>query len=181
MLSQPVPQFSIAQMSDIPDMVALIDSVYRGENSRKGWTTEADFLDGQRTDKELIQREMSKPDSLFLLIREQGRLLASVHLEKRETYAYLGMLSVDVNVQNKQLGRRILEYAEGFIQSEWNLFELRITVLHLRPELIAWYERRGFKLTGAAYEFPRDVRMGQPKVPHLELLEMQKILTPRLK
>jgi ribosomal protein S18 acetylase RimI-like enzyme len=166
----------VARNSDVPEIVALVESVYRGEHSKKGWTTEAHVLDGRRTDDEMIRELLRPPESLFLLLRQEGRLLASVHLERKPNFAYLGMLSVDVSLQNQKIGKKILDYAETFAKTEWKLNEMRISVLHLREELISWYRRRGFELTGEFIPFPQDPRFGKPKVPDLKLMEMKKLL-----
>ena len=40
------PQIKIAIQADIPSIVALLNSAYRGESSMKGWTTEAHLIGG---------------------------------------------------------------------------------------------------------------------------------------
>jgi len=163
-----------ATSADIPAIVALVESVYRGENSKKGWTTEEHLLDGQRTDNAMVRELMKAPGHVFLLAESDGKVLASVLLERRETYAYIGMLSVNVEAQNLKLGRRMLDECEIFASREWNLNETRITVIEMRTELVAWYERRGYTRTGNVEGFHTDPRFGKPKVAYddLHLIEM---------
>jgi ribosomal protein S18 acetylase RimI-like enzyme len=160
--------------ADVNEIVSLVQSVYRGESSRQGWTTEADLLDGQRTDPAMIQELMDEPGSVFLLARQNGKLMASVLLQRKADHAYLGMLSVAVLAQNLKLGRRMMDESALYIKKNWRLNEIRITVIGVRRELIGWYERRGFKATGNVFDFPADPRFGIPKVPRLDFIEMAK-------
>ena len=117
---------------------------------------------------------MSAPGNIFLLAESGGKILASVLLERRPTYAYIGMLSVDVEAQNLKLGRRMLDECEEWANREWDLRETRITVIERRRELVAWYERRGYTRTGRVEGFHTDPRFGLPKVDYddLQLIEM---------
>ena len=160
---------------DVPYIVNLVESVYRGETSKKGWTTEADLLDGQRTDQEMILELMKK--SIFLVAQKDNKIVASVQLEKREGYAYIGMLSVDVNAQNLKLGRRMLDECDQYAHRHWHFKETRITVIERRKELVNWYERRGYKLTGRTEPFHQDPRFGIPKVNDLLLVEMSRAIS----
>ncbi len=168
------PSFSVrtATPDDAPQIVQLVESVYRGDRSREGWTTEADLLDGQRTDVPMILDLMK--DSVFLLAEDGQNLLASVQIENKKDYAYIGMLSVDVRAQNLKLGRHMLEACETFAKTNWGLLETRITVIERRKELVNWYERRGFARTGRVVPFHSDPRFGIPKVEDLHLIEMSK-------
>lgn len=166
--------FRRADTADVDVIVALVESVYRGEGSKRGWTTEADILGGQRTDRDMIKNLMNDGDCLFLLCVDKGIVIASVLLERKVHYAYLGMLAVDVNYQNLKLGRRMIQVAEKWVREQWQMKEMRMSVIDVRPELIAWYERRGYQRTGDHQDFPSDVRFGIPKVPVLRLAELAK-------
>lgn len=163
-------------ISDAPAIVRLVESVYRGENSKRGWTTEADMVGGQRTDEEMIRAEMAQPQSLFLVAEKGDALVGSVMLQNKEKYGYLGMLSVDVNAQNLKLGRRLMEACEELVRDEWNHGEIRITVIHLRDELLNWYERRGYRRTGLMTDFHVNRRFGLAKIEGLKFIEMAKSL-----
>ncbi|MDQ3229301.1 MAG: GNAT family N-acetyltransferase, partial [Pseudomonadota bacterium] len=56
-------QFRDAGIGDIPALAALVTSAYRGDVSRQGWTTEADFLDGNRIDAAVLRHDIERPRS----------------------------------------------------------------------------------------------------------------------
>jgi ribosomal protein S18 acetylase RimI-like enzyme len=156
--------FRAATRADVPAIVALVESAYRGDASRKGWTTEADFLDGQRTDPEGVGELVDRPGSRILLGEQGGKLLASAHIEQRGAkIAYFGMFSVDPDLQGAGVGRAMLAEAERIARDEWRCGEMQMTVISIRDELIAWYERRGYRRTGIHSPFPYgDARFGIP-------------------
>jgi ribosomal protein S18 acetylase RimI-like enzyme len=156
--------FRAAAGADIPAILDLVQSAYRGEASRAGWTTEADLLDGQRTDAEGIAELIGKPGSLILLAEEAGALVACIQLERMGHAAYFGMFSVRPTLQAKGIGRAVLDESERRAREEWGATEMRMTVISLRRELIAWYERRGYRQTGQQQPFPYgDARFGLPR------------------
>jgi len=159
--------------ADTDQIVALVNSAYRGESSKQGWTTEADLLDGQRTDIEEITKLIATPDSMILLCYSDQELIGSVHLERSERGAYLGMFTVKPTLQGRGIGKRFMEEAERMAQQEWGATTIMMLVITLREELIAFYERRGYRRTGKFEEFPNDIRYGIPKASNLqfELLE----------
>jgi ribosomal protein S18 acetylase RimI-like enzyme len=155
--------------SDVADIVALVQSAYRGEASRVGWTTEADLLDGQRTDSAEVEDLISDPHTRFVLALApaadgaaectEPMLVGSVLLEISPGRAYLGMVSVRPPFQARGVGRALLEECERIVRNEQPASKLRMTVIGQRSELIAWYERRGFRRTGEREAFP----YGQPR------------------
>lgn len=162
-----------ATPDDVAAVVDLVHSAYRGDASRAGWTTEADLLDGARTDAAMVQHMMAAPDSLVLVADDDPGLLACCHLERRGGTAYVGMFAVQPGRQGRGSGTAMLDAAADRARA-WGATQLELTVLNHRPELIAWYERRGFRLTGATVPFPAydDERFGVPLRPDLVLLEM---------
>jgi uncharacterized glyoxalase superfamily protein PhnB/GNAT superfamily N-acetyltransferase len=153
----------------VPAVVALVQSAYRGEASRAGWTTEADLLDGQRTDSEEVGGLISKPGSEILLAEAPGELVASCHLERRSAAtAYFGMFAVRPGRQGGGIGRVVLHEAAR-LAATWGCTELRMTVIRQRTDLIAWYVRRGYRPTGETLPFPYgDERFGRPRRDDLE-------------
>ena len=155
----------------------FVNAAYRGESAKRGWTTEADILGGQRTDPEKVLEMIQEPGSRIELAYDENALAGCVHLKKEPAGScYLGMLTVDPGKQAAGLGKRLLERSEE-LAKEWGCSRMRMTVIHLREELLAYYERRGYRRTGAAEPFPEhDPRFGLPKVKGLTFLELVKAL-----
>lgn len=170
-----------ATPEDAAPLVTLVNSAYRGESSRAGWTTEADLLGGQRTDvaalAAFIDRGHREGDRVMLLHEAQGRRLACVQLERRGDDAYLGMLTIEPSRQTAGLGKAMLTAAESFVRTHWQSPRMIMTVIEQRLELIAWYERRGYSRTGETAPFPYgDARFGEPKRPDLRFVILAKRL-----
>ena len=168
-----------AEAADISALVALIESAYRGDVSRVGWTTEADLLGGQRTDEAAIGDFIAGAPQQRMLVHEHsdGTLQACVQLQYRGDYAYLGMLTIRPALQASGLGRALLAAAELDAQTQWGISRMVMTVIEQRDELIAWYERRGYTRTGETAAFPYgDPRFGEPKRPDLRFVVLAKEL-----
>ncbi|WP_415064306.1 GNAT family N-acetyltransferase [Bdellovibrio sp.] len=169
-------EFTQADDSHVDSLVELVNSAYRGESSKVGWTTEADILGGQRTDAEGIQEMINKEDSVILIAEndDNGDLVGCVHLEKQNAKCYLGMLTVDPSLQNKGIGKMLLTES-GALAQFWDCTSIFMTVISARSELIAWYEKHGFRKTGEKKPFPYgDERFGLPKVEGLEFIVLEK-------
>jgi GNAT superfamily N-acetyltransferase len=170
--------FRAAVPADVPALVALVNSGYRGESSKKGWTTEADILGGQRTDPEKMLQMIGDADSrVEMAFDAGGALLACVHLRKEgDGSCYLGMLTVDPGRQAAGAGKAVMAHGEEVARA-WGCSRMRMTVISVRAELIAFYERRGYRKTGAVEPFPEDdPRFGLPKVRGLMFAELAKPL-----
>lgn len=157
--------FRAATALDADAVCALVNSAYRGQTSRRGWTTEADFLDGQRIDPEMFDELLREPGTrVELAFAAQGTLVGCVELRREGDGAcYLGMLTVDPRRQRGGLGHRLLERCENLAR-EWGCRRMRMRVIEGRTELIAYYERRGYGVTGEREPFPQgDPRFGIPK------------------
>jgi ribosomal protein S18 acetylase RimI-like enzyme len=173
-------RLAIAAEADLANVAALVNSAYRGESSRAGWTTEADFIGGQRTDAGKLKRDLAaQPGAAILTLRDEpdGPLLACVWLEPAPAGAwYLGMLTVRPDQQDRQLGRSLIEAAEAHA-AERGAARMRMTVISIRHELIGWYERRGYRRTGETLPFPADDPLfGIPLRADLEFVVLEKTL-----
>jgi len=172
-------QLREASADDVSALVALVNSAYRGDSSRAGWTTEAELLGGQRIDAERLAETIATPDNVVLVHEAEGVPVGCVHLERIGDAAYLGMLTVRPTLQGAGLGRRLLEAAERFAVRAWGVASIHMTVIVQRAELIAWYERRGYVRTGERRPFPYgDERFGLPRRPDLEFEVLRKRFAP---
>ncbi|NCI49598.1 GNAT family N-acetyltransferase [Sediminibacterium roseum] len=170
-----IPNFSVATETDIPALEQLVNSAYRGEHSKKGWTTEADLLGGIRTDANGLKNMMSEPAAVILTYTgEQGLLQGCVFLKQKANKLYLGMLTVDPELQAQGIGKKLLSAAEEYARQK-NCDGITMTVISVRHKLIAWYERHGYRKTGATEPFPADPSFGLPK-QELEFVVMEKSL-----
>lgn len=168
-----------ATAGDVEEIIALVESAFRGESSRAGWTTEADLLDGRRTGPDEIGAIVDSPEQRIMLHRgPSGELLASVVLARDGEAAWLGMLSILPTLQGRGLGRAVLAACEDWVRQTWGSACMRMKVIAQRRELIAWYERRGYRQTGGtAPFFYGDPRFGLPKRDDLYFVVLEKDLS----
>ena len=167
-----------ASRDDLPALHALIESAYRGNTARRGWSHEADLLEGQRTDLDALDATLADPAQHLLVLRDHDELRACVVLaDKGAGLAYLGLLTVDPSRQSAGLGRLILAAAEDHGAAHFAATRIEMTVIAQREELIAWYERRGYARTGEQRPFPaHDPRFGLPKRDDLAFVVLEKRL-----
>ncbi len=164
---------SAATLQDVPELNILINSAYRGESSKKGWTTEEHLLDGIRTDEGDLSELIKKENATILKYTESGKIIGSVYLEKQVDKLYLGMLTVSPELQGGGIGKKLIQAAED-LAKENNIPKISMTVISVRKELIEYYERRGFKNTGETKPFPMDEpKFGLPK-QNLAFIVMEK-------
>lgn len=168
--------FDRAKVDDIEALHALVESAYRGESAKRGWTHEADLLGGQRTDAKAL-REIISADNQVILLGKNGNAIAGcVQLSNvGDGLAYLGLLTVDPALQAAGLGKQLLAASEQFVREQWQAKAIEMTVIRQRNDLIAYYERRGYARTGEHRPFPHDdPRFGRPKTPELEFVVLRK-------
>ena len=170
--------FRLAHHADIPALIELVESAYRGDASRAGWTTEADMLEGQRIDAESLQKSLAASDSRIILAEKDGELLACCHLEKQgNDAAYFGMFSVRPGQQGTGNGKSLQAEAERQAREDFHCPRMDMTVIDIRDSLIEYYERRGYARTGIHKPFPYgDERFGVPKRDDLRFEVLSKEL-----
>lgn len=160
-------------LQDVPALNKLINSAYRGEGSKKGWTTEADLLSGTRIDEAALRDLIQKSNTTFLKYVEDAVLLGCVELRTEGTKMYLGTLSVNPNSQSRGIGKKLLLAGEEHAKSV-GCSTMRMTVIDGRQTLIDWYIRHGYALTGERKPFiVPDERWGIPN-QKLEFVVLEK-------
>lgn len=162
--------------ADIPALHMLIESAYRGDSARRGWTHEADLLDGQRTDPAALREIIDDPDQRILVAVDGGEIAGCVQIAKRDNgTSYLGLLSVDPLRQESGLGKQLIVAAEHEAAKCFGARVMEMTVIRQRGELIDYYGRRGYALTGEERPFPiGDERFGLPRTTELVFVVLAK-------
>jgi GNAT superfamily N-acetyltransferase len=165
--------------ADVADVVALMNRAYRPRGGEAGWSNETDYIDGDRTSEDLLRREIAGNPGARLLIcrRKDGDLQGCVWLEPlADDTWYLGSLTIEPRAQNGGVGRGLLAAAEEWVRAQGGR-AIRMTVVQVRESLIAWYVRRGYRLTGETEPFPyEDTRFGIPKRSDLHFVVLRKEL-----
>ncbi len=164
--------------NDVPGIVSLMNRAYRGSGASASWNSEAAYIAGDRITEKLLRDDLlAKPDASFLKWIDPacGRLSGCVRLERiDEDMWYLGSLATDPDRQNTGLGRAILLAAEQWVRERGGT-GIRLTVVNVRDPLVAWYERRGYHLTGETESFPYgDDRFGTPLRDDLAFVVLEK-------
>ena len=173
------PLYRRAQSSDVTAVVQLVHSAYRGDSSRLGWTTEADLLDGQRTDPVEVSELVVAADKR-LILSELGAELVGCVLVKHEppAVAQIGLFAVRPTLQGRGLGKGLLAEAERAAREDFQAERAEMTVIEQRPDILAWYRRLGYQHTGACEPFPYgNPRFGLPRRPDLRFLVLAKPLS----
>ena len=171
-------KFRFADKADTTELIALVESAYRGDSSRKGWTTEADLLDGRRTGEDDIHACIDDPDGGILIAESAGTTVACVNITRQDGAGYFGMFSVVPEMQGSGIGKLLMREAERIVRDDWHLSAMRMTVIDVRDELIDFYVRRGYVRTGIKKPFPYgDERFGLPKRDDLRFEILEKDLT----
>lgn len=171
--------FRPASLDDVARLQPLVHGAYRGDSARRGWTHEADLLDGQRIDAEGLAQVIGDPAQLILLAEQDGDLVGCVQVtDKGDGLAYLGMLSVDPVRQGGGLGRRLIAAAEDVARDRFAARTMEMTVIVQRTELVDWYVRCGYRLTDENRPFPAtDPRFGLPLRDDLAFVVLVRDLT----
>ena len=172
--------FYKAEFSDAQAIAALINSAYRGESSRKGWTTEADILDGLRTTTAEVGKIIKRDNAFMLIGVLNDEIVATICCEWQElafkNTVHFGMIAVKPSLQNKGYGKSLIKAAEAMTLRQWRVAGFHMAVISIRHELIAFYERLGYKRTGEFVDFPVKSDVWQPKVEGLNLQYLAKLV-----
>ncbi len=167
-------KFRDAIVDEAPQIAALVNAAYRGESSKQGWTTEAHILDGLRTSTHEIQQLIQAENSKIIMCTQGAVLIGAVHVHKTHDTAHIGMFVVKPQLQNLSIGKQLLTVAESTALQAWQVNKFVMLVITIRHELIAFYERRGYKGTGILQVFPVNPKFWMPKVAGLKLERFEK-------
>ena len=160
-------------IEDVASLNKLINSAYRGESSKKGWTTEANILEGKRTTEAELIEIIQDQKNTILKYSENNEIIGCVLLVEKEDELYLGMLTVSPVFQNSGIGKKLMQQAEIYA-STLGLSKIVMTVISVREELISWYKRKGFVDTGAREPFPASDVFSQTANEPLEFMVLEK-------
>ena len=166
-----------ATLEDIPALKELINSAYRGESSKTGWTTEANLLKGNRIDEDELEEILANEENTILKLTQNNKITACVLLIAKEKKIYLGMLTVAPELQNAGIGRKLLEQAQVHALA-LGKSKIEMTVISVREELIAWYKRNGYQETGEKMDFPANLNDCVTSENPLEFIILEKTLYP---
>ena len=165
-----------AKIDDVEQLVKLINLAYRAQSDRS-WTTEKAFVDGTRITNEQLSRDLNQSNfELLVGENEQGSLVSCIGLTFDKSSVEIGTFAIDPTIQNLGYGREMLNYVETCITQNYSsVRRLIMYVLNVRTELMAYYQRRGYQITGRTESYPIDADVGQPLVP-IQLIEMEKVI-----
>jgi ribosomal protein S18 acetylase RimI-like enzyme len=164
-----------AVAEDISALNTLINSAYRGEFSKKGWTTEAHLLEGGRTTEAELLDIIQDASNTILKYSDNVNIIGCVLLKVKENELYLGMLTVSPELQNSGIGKKLLHQAEVFA-AELRIPKIVMTVISVREELISWYKRHGYVDTGAREPFPVSEVFNPTTQEPLEFMVLEKVI-----
>jgi len=165
-------QLSLAVTTDAQEICELMNSAYRGE---EGWTTEADLVSGSRSTVEQIRDAISDNSNHFLVFRSNGKILSCINIESTDGVAHIGSFAVAPALQGTGIGDRTIAMAEQYAKEVLSATRFSMLVLLPRKELIAFYERRGYRRTGRISPFPTQLNVGHPKIAELMVEELEKL------
>ncbi len=163
-----------ANASDAQSIAALVNSAYRPEPGAAGWTDEGHLLSGERISAIQVGEVVARRDSIILLGLKDSAIVACVHVEKQGDNSQIGMLAVQPKLQNAGIGKQMLAHAESHAIENFGAKKLLLRVVTGRPDLVAYYQRRGYQPTGCAIDFPLAGGVGIPKVPDLKIEVLEK-------
>lgn len=155
-----------AKPAEASELAELVNSVYRADSHSQGWKTESHLLAGPRISAAQVARLLADPDTVLLTERDERGLTTCVQLERHPIFAYLGLVSVRLDLQGQGRARQVLAAAENYVVRQWGVYEVRMTVIGQRGELIDFYERAGYRRTGEREPFDAG-DVGRPLVDDL--------------
>ena len=155
-------------------MTAICDLVNVAYRGGQGWTRETDIVAGDRVQAAEIAAAISGSNSHMFVCRQRERVVACVCVEMEGDVAQIGMFAVDPECQGAGLGGKVLALAEDYASQQLGASKFVVVVVSQRPELIAYYERRGYRRTGKIQDYPTRRDDGTPLAPGLTVEYLEK-------
>lgn len=168
-------ELRVACQADADDISALVNRAYRPEPGAAGWTHEANLVAGERISTAQVSSQLQGP-SIILLLCLGPKIVACVQVEPDQSGVYIGMLATEPHMQEQGLGKQMLLSAEAYALEHFVASLLKMSVLSSRPELLSFYERRGYVLTGVVEEYPLTANVGRPMIDGVQVLSLAKVL-----
>lgn len=177
-------QLNIAKLEHRDHLLNLINAAYRTSDTHS-WTNESTLVSGSRISVEMLttlieqSQNLNTKDCLYVATvhdpeTKLENILGCIAVTKFENTIEIGTFAVQPNLQNSGIGKQILTVLESLmIRNHPNVNSFRMWVLDLRIELINFYQRRGYVLTGQSESYPIDAGVGKP-LKDLNVLEMIK-------
>lgn len=158
----------LANSSDIQNIAELVNLTYRPSDANISWTNESSYMKGNRISDEHIRDILLNPNAVILVAYEDQTLMGCVMIEKMESTAKIGMLTIRIEFQKQGFGKQLLGVAENYAFKRFLAKDIRMHVLTVRTELIDFYVRRGYQRTGIIHPYPVKAGFGLPLIDNLE-------------
>jgi ribosomal protein S18 acetylase RimI-like enzyme len=171
-------ELRMAFEANAEEIVALVNRAYHPSPQEPCWTHESNLIFGRRTTTQQVL-SLFREQSAILLLCLESKIVACVHVEGSQSgTAYIGMLATEPKLQAQGLGKQMLLHAEAYAKEHFRASAFKMLILSSRPELLAFYKRRGYVQTGETEEYPF-ADIGQPIVPGLHFLSLIKTMPKR--
>ena len=168
--------YRYAIQDDLVAVVDLVNAAYRGGEDYSGWTHEGHLLHGARISLEQLTQQLTGEHVKMLLAEREGRLYGCMMLSLQGDRVYLGTFAVVPHLQGNGVGRQMLKHAERQAAEQWQASQIEMVVISQRQDLIEYYQRRGYQVSGEVSDFPVELDVGIPKVQGLTITALNKPL-----
>ncbi|MGN6376344.1 MAG: GNAT family N-acetyltransferase [Sphingomonas sp.] len=150
--------FRRATLADVEALQLLVQRAYRGDTAAASWSHEGEVATGERISRAAIATLITATTSIVSVAEVGGRLGGTSLVEEiAPEQCTIRLLSVEPALQARGIGSRLLDNAEAEARSCFAAQVARIEVLDQKRKLIAYYERRGYRPTGAARPYPHQL------------------------
>lgn len=149
--------YRIATEEDSELLTNLVNMSYSGELSNQGWTNENGLVVGSRTTVDKILNILKNDQYVILIFFDpiNHHLIGCISIQHKSesNAACLSIFAVRPDQQARGYGKFILNTAESYAKDQWNVKSIELNVILQRPELMAYYKRRGYIDTGRREAF----------------------------